>query len=448
MGRGSANLRGHEDRWLSVLNPVKSLGAWRVSGDRRAESHPSPDQITAPVPHVVGESWNFLTLTLGGLLSFLLMAVVATHAGETGFASAFTHGKQPQHFDLLPVLRERSWWLYSAWYYLQGLVVGPSPSHQLLINSGFLLVGALSMAKGAVLTGICMASGFRRLWSLLFGFMLGAAIAFPVAQDWGSPYIGTIPPNVFMSATQLLANTGAVLCVFGLTIWLKNPHRGTLWLASVTAMVSAVAKPALTPAFLAVLGLLAVYQVLTHRMRVRPAITDALIIGVIPAVTVVLGWLPNYYGQDAPFKTVWAPGATWAAFHKMSSSQFSPGFVSIGFDLLRSVAFPLAVVAALAIGRRLSKDTLRTLVPAWLIFLVATVIFALLGEATAKGKLFFAGNFMWGAVAASAALYVMSLIALRGVPLKITAVPLLVLLVQCFGTWLYFQHWLDTGTFL
>ena len=89
-----------------------------------------------------------------------------------------------------------------------------------------------------------------------------------------------------------------------------------------------------------------------------------------------------------------------------------------------------------------------TLAPAWLIMIVATIVFALLGEATAKGKLFFAGNFMWGAVAANAALYVMSLLALKGLPLKITALPIVVLVVQCIGTALYFQHWLDTGTFL
>ena len=430
-----------------MRNPVTLPRSWRGRAEGREE--PDADFQTAPItPYVVGQTWNFLTLTLGGLLSFLLMGVVAVHAGETGFASAFVHGKQPQHFELLPVLRERSWWLYSAWYYLQGLLVGPNPSRQLLLNSGFLLVGALAMAKGVVLTGITMASGFRRWWSLAFGFMLGTAIAFPVPQDWGSPYIGTIPPNVFMSATQLLANIGAVLCVFCLTIWLKNPNRQTLVLASVTAVVSAVAKPALTPAYLVVLALLLAYQVLAHRMRVVVAIRDAVIIGLIPAVTVVLGFLPNYAGQDAPFKTVWAPGATWAAFHEMSSSQASANFFSISFDLLRSLAFPLVVLAAVAIGRRWSKDRIMTLAPAWLIMIVATIVFSLLGEATAKGKLFFAGNFMWGAVAANAALFVMSLLALKGLPLKITALPIVVLVVQCIGTALYFQHWLHTGTFL
>lgn len=431
-----------------MRNPVKPHGFWRVFGERRVESHKSDYQITPSTPHVLGETWNFLTLTLGGLLSFLLMAMVVVHVGETGFASALLFRKQPQHFDLLPVLRERSWWLYSAWYYLQGLLVGPTPSRQLLINSGLLLIGALSMIKGVVLTGICMASGFSRLWSLVFGFLLGTAIAFPVAQDWGSPYIGTIPPNVFMSATQLLANTGAVLCVFCLTIWLKNPNRQILVLASVTAMVSAVAKPALTPAYLVVLALLVAYQILTHRMRVSAAIKDALIIGLVPALTVVLGFLPNYYGQDAPFKTVWAPGATWTTFNNMSSSHYPASDFAIGFDLLRSLTFPIAVVAAVAIGRRLSKEMIRTLFPAWLILIVATSVFVVLGEASAKGTLFFAGNFMWGAVAANAALYVMSLIALRGLPLRITAVPILVLFLQCVGTGLYFHQWIDTGSFL
>ena len=80
--------------------------------------------------------------------------------------------------------------------------------------------------------------------------------------------------------------------------------------------------------------------------------------------------------------------------------------------------------------------------------LIATLMFALLAEVSSSGDVVYAGNFAWGAMAATSGLYVVSAIAVQGIPWNIRWIPLGVLAVQAIAGLHYINVYIHTGSFL
>lgn len=380
-------------------------------------------------------------LVVAGLLSFFVFAPAPARA-----MSGAIQGEFRNHSLLLARLETEGTSPYSLWYVLQQAIVGGNRDEQVLLSAGWLLLGALAVVKGIVLSGVLFAHGASRIQALVVGFLLGTAVALPIPfldrfsrlEGGHANYLGTLPPNVFMSATQLIANTAAVAAIVTLTIWYQKPTNARWVVMVVMALIATLAKPGITPALMATIVLLAMLLIRAQREQWLPILVRAAIalfvIGV-PLLVAYLdfmsskGWL-GVHSEVRPFDT-------WTAF----TDQWFP-------DLIASWAFPLTVVAVLFAIRRSSPLGREWLLPAWLVTVIATLMFALLSEVKANGEVQYSGNFAWGAYAATSALYVVSAIALHGVPWKVRWVPYGVLAIQAIAGLHYINVYITTGRFI
>lgn len=381
-------------------------------------------------------------LLAAGLLSFIVFARVPVHALSPDFHSEFKH-----HSLLLRTLESRGTTPYSLWYVLQLALVGKNFRDELvLLNAGWLMLGALAAFKGIVLTGVLLATSASRLQSLIVGFLLGAAVAFPIPwlerhsrlSDGPINYLGTLPPNVFMSATQLVANTTAVVAVVTLTLWFQKPTTVRFASMAFTGLVATLAKPGIAPALVATVALLSVLSVRAQRLELRTAVAQFLTTGLLVGVPLLGAYLGFMSGTGLNgLHSVLRPFETWTEF----TDQWFP-------DLIASWAFPIVVIGALWVTRDQMLTRPGWLLPAWSVAAVSTLMFALLGEVNGVGKVVYAGNFAWGAIAATSGLYVVSAIAVRGVPWKIRWIPLTVLMVQAIAGLLYVNAYIGSGSFV
>jgi hypothetical protein len=380
-------------------------------------------------------------LIVAGLLSFIVFARVPVHALSPNFQGEFRN-----HSLLLKSLESSGATPYSLWYALQQALVGGSRDDVVLLNSGWLLLGALAAVKGIVLTGVLFRTSASRLQALVVGFLLGSAIAFPIpfldrhSRLTGGHvnYLGTLPPNVFMSATQLIANIGAVAAVVTLALWFQKPTSARFTSMVLAGLLATLAKPGIAPALLATVALLSVLSVRSHRQDVRTAVIRLVIAGVLIGLPLLIayrdfesgrGWL----GLHSEFR----PFDTWTAF----TNQWFP-------DLIASWAFPIAVIGVLLASRNATLTRREWLIPAWSVTAVATLMFALLAEVDSTGMVVYAGNFAWGAMAATSGLYVVSAIAVYDIPWKMRWIPFAVLAVQAVAGLHYINVYIDTGRFL
>lgn len=375
-----------------------------------------------------------------GLASFLVFARVPVHGLTPGFQGEFRN-----HSLLLSSLEADGSTPYSLWYALQEWLVGSNREELILLNAGWLLLGALAFVKGVVLTGMLRATAVPRGPALVLGFLLGCAVALPIPflerqsrlRDGPINYLGTLPPNVFMSATQLLANTAAVVGVVTLTLWFRRPT-GLRFAAMATGgLLAVLAKPGIAPALLAALTVLTVLTVRARRQGVRRAAVSLGAAGVVVGLPLLGAYRTFMTGRGRlGLHSELMPFETWTTF----TDQWFP-------DLVASWAFPLAVVVALLAGDRSSPQRWDWLVPAWLVAAVATAMFALLVEVNRDGEVIYAGNFAWGAMAATSGLYVVSVIALWPQPWRVRSIPLGILGIQAVAGLLYVAEYIDTGRF-
>jgi hypothetical protein len=381
-------------------------------------------------------------LIVAGMLSFIVFARVPVHALAPDFLSEFKN-----HATLLPTLESTGTTPYSLWYNLQQLLVGKNRDEVVLLNAGWLLLGALAVLKGVVLTGILFATSASRLQALILGFLLGTAVAFPIPflerhsrlTNRAVHYLGTLPPNVFMSSTQLIANTAAVAAIVTLALWYQRPTTARFISMVLTGLVATLAKPGIAPPLLATVAMLALLLVRFQRHDVRTAIWRLIVTGVllgIPLLVAYRGFLGggSYY---LDLHSELRPFVTWTAF----TSQWFP-------DLIASWAFPIVVIGVLLATRDATTTRWEWLLPAWSVTLIATLMFALLAEVSSSGDVVYAGNFAWGAMAATSGLYVVSTIAVQGIPWKIRWIPFGVLAVQAIAGLHYINVYIHTGSFL
>ena len=380
-------------------------------------------------------------LITAGLLSFIVFARVPVHALSPGFQGEFRN-----HSLLLKSLDSEGATPYSLWYNLQQALVGGNRDEVVLLNAGWLLLGALAVVKGIVLTGVLFATAASRLHAVVVGFLLGAAVAFPIPwlerrsrlREGTINYLGTLPPNVFMSATQLIANIAAVVAVVTLALWFKSPTGARFVAMAGTGLVATLAKPGIAPALLATVGLLSLLSVRARRQEIGAAGAGVLIVGLVIGLPLVGAYRGFMSGQGwLELHSELRPFDTWTAF----TSQWFP-------DLITSWAFPIAVVGVLWASRHATPARREWLIPAWSVAAVATLMFALLAEVNGEGEVVYAGNFAWGAMAATSGLYAVSAIAVHGIPWKIQWIPLAVLTVQAITGLHYINVYIDTGVFI
>ena len=381
-------------------------------------------------------------LAVAGLLSFIVFARVPVHALSPDFHSEFKH-----HALLLKTLESKGTPPYSLWYVIQRVLVGRNFRDELLLlNAAWLMLGALAFLKGIVLTGVLLATSASRLSALVVGFLLGTAVAFPMpwltresqVTDGPINYLGTLPPNVFMSATQLVANIAAVVAVVTLTLWFQKPTVVRFASMVLMALVATLAKPGIAPALIATVALLSVLLVRDRRVSLRTAVVQFAITSVLVGLPLLAAYKGFMAGTGLNgLHSVLMPFDVWTTF----TSQWFP-------DLIASWAFPIVVIGALWVARSDSVTRPVWLLPAWSVAVVATLMFALLGEVDGAGKVVYAGNFAWGAIAATSGLYAVSAIALRNVPWRVRWVPITVLVVQAVAGLVYINEYIKTGNFV
>jgi hypothetical protein len=380
-------------------------------------------------------------LVAAGLLSFVVFARVPVHALSPGFQGEFRN-----HSLLLTSLESDGSTPYSLWYVLQKVLVGHNREELVLLNAGWLMLGALAAVKGMVLTGVLLATSVSRVQALVLGFLLGCAVAFPIPwlerqsklRDGPVNYLGTLPPNVFMSATQLMANIAAVVAVVTLTLWFKQPTSFRFVTMVLCGVLATLAKPGIAPALLATVAVLSVLSVRCRRQERRTAAARLLIAGVLIGLPLLGAYSSFMTGRGRlGLHSELRPFDTWTTF----TDQWFP-------DLIASWAFPIVVIGSLWTSRNASPVRREWLLPAWSIAVVATLMFALLAEVNREGKVIYAGNFAWGAMAATSGLYVVSVIAVHGIPWRIRWIPLAVLTVQAITGLHYLNDYIDTGIFI
>jgi hypothetical protein len=363
------------------------------------------------------------SLLTAGVLHHLIFSWPASRAAD-GFESDLL-----THFTMLHTVLHDSPWAYSAFYYLLRAVTVGTSDPQLLIQAGFLVLGMIAVLKGVMTAGLLLNEGYRPVGAAAVATMLGTALALPLPVWMDHFYLGTFPPNTLGSATQPLANAMAILAAWGLCAWYERPDRRATLLLGLTGAASALAKPALTPAWLAVVGVLAI--VMWRRDRGGRRLLGVAAAMALPTATLGVGFLLTF-GDGA---------ARRVRFREWS--EFS---TSLPIDLLRSWAFPIAVIVALAVTRR-GSGAVRYLVPAWLMLLVGILQSQLLMDTDPSGVPIGYGDMNWGAVAATSGLYAVSAMALLRTSPRARLVPFGVLGVQTAAALVHLHHWVRTGSY-
>ena len=363
-----------------------------------------------------------LSLAAAGTLQHLIFSWPASRAGD-GFESDLL-----THFTMVHTVLHDSPWAYSAFYYLLRLVTVGTSEPQLLIQAGFLLLGLIAAVKGILTCAIMLNEGYRPAGAAAVATMLGTALALPV-PGMDHFYLGTFPPNTLGSATQPLANAMAILAAWGLCHWFERPDRQSALLLGLTGALSALAKPALTPAWIVAVAVLGAVQ--WWRSRDVRALARAAGALVVPVGTILIGFLVTF-GDGAQ--------------RKVRLREWSEVAGSLPVDLLRSWAFPIAVAAVLVATRR-GTGALRYLAPAWLMVLVGILQSQLLVDTDVRGVPIGFGDMNWGAVAATSGLYAVSAIALLRAAPKARVVPFAILAVQTLAALVHLHNWVQTGSY-
>lgn len=370
-------------------------------------------------------------------MGLLLFAWPASRAGD-GFESDFL-----THFTSLHQTLHGTWWSYTVLYYPLRLVTIGTSEPQLIIQAGFMLLGAIAAAKAMLTAALLQNEGYRPAGSAVTAVALGTVLALPLPFWTDTFYVGTIPPNSLGSATQPLANALAIPAIWALCAWFDQPDRRRLALVAGAGLLSALAKPALTPAWIVGTAALMAWMTWRGPLRARQAVASWIALAGLPIATLLIN-LQTSYGAGAQREVRLRP-----------LGELSP---TLPIDLLRSWAFPVAVATVLAVhtrrGRASAGDrsgstrwSLRTIAPAWLVLGAATVQSQMFWDTDRNGVPIGYGDMNWGAMAAASGLYAVSAMALLRVPPRMRAVPFAILAVQTLAALVHLHNWVQTGSY-
>ncbi len=279
----------------------------------------------------------------------------AAMAGVAGLVSLVASGRVfvavfdshttdlPLHLTLGPSTIESTGWAYTAFYHVQGWMISSASQEDRLVAAGLMILGAVAFVRGALLSGLLLIATGNRLVSLLVSGLLCLAISFPIPWLEVNDYLGTLPPNVWHTATQFVANSFAPVAVFALTLWWAQPGWRTARIAAVGGAVSALAKPALTPSWIAGAIVTAALIVTLKKHTLRSVVGQLAFLAVLPIASVVYQSVA-VFGEGAARHTAVGPFVQW---------QYLTGLIggddNIALSLTRSLAFPLAALLTLAV---------------------------------------------------------------------------------------------------
>lgn len=377
-------------------------------------------------------------LAVAGAVSLMVFAWPVSRSGD-GFESDVL-----THFLLLHQTLHGTWWSYTALYYPLRLVTVGTSEPQLIIQAGFMVLGAIAAAKGVLTAALLQSEGYRPAGGAATSVMLGTVLALPLPMWADHFYLGTFPPNSLGSATQPLANAMAIPAVWALCAWFDRPDRRRLLLVAGAGLLSALAKPALTPAWVAGTAVLLTWMAWRGSLRSRQAVGSWLVIATLPVATLLMN-LQTSYGGGAQREVRLRP-----------ISELSP---TLPVDLLRSWVFPIAVALALALEARRPalagparvggsvRWSLRTVGPAWLLLAVAWAQTQLFWDTDRNGVPIGYGDMNWGAMAAASGLYAVSAMALLCVSPRRRIVPFAILAVQTLAALVHLHNWVRTGSY-
>jgi hypothetical protein len=390
--------------------------------------------------------WHTCLLAVAGLCSFIIFAWPATRLYTPGFLSEID-----AHSQLLSKLDEYEVPPYSLWYLFQKLLVGSQLSESMLSASGLLLIGAVATLKGVILSGLLRSALFSPLWSLVGGILLGTAVALPMPflshvsplTGTHTEYLGTIPANTFMSATQLVANVAALPALYSLQQWSQRPSNKSFATALLMCCISMLAKPGIAPPlFVAICGCTIFHCWKSHLWHVRRQtllVFVSAVVLLLPSTVISCFYLNG--GGFRGIKAVFAPLVIWQAY--------SP---SVGLDCLRSFAFPLVVVVACVIQLRTfetsgrARHALVGLLPGFLAAFFSVFIYVLFAEQI-NGEYLYSGNFVWAAVSINAGWHLNCLIATKSLDPVYRIFPLVILCLEAIGGFSYLSHYVSSGSY-
>lgn len=391
---------------------------------------------------------NTLLLVAAGFCSFVIFAWPATLSHTPGFESEFL-----RHSQLLGKLDQQQLPPYSLWYLFQKLLIGSRLSTSTLSASGLLLIGAVATLKGVILTGLLRGAAFAPVSSLVGGILLGTAVALPlpfwmhISPLSGSEtaYLGTIPANTFMSATQLVANVGALPAFYGLQQWCQQPTKKSFVVALSLCFIGSLAKPGIAPVFLiAICGCIVLRCWKSQRWQPQQTWQSLIAAALLLSPTVIIS---HFYLSGAGWKgikAVFAPFVIWQAY--------SPNIL---VDLLRSFAFPIVVVVACVVQLRAesaasqrarTRSALVGLLPGILAASASVLVFICFAEQV-DGVFKYSGNFIWAAISVNAGWHLNCLIATKSLtpPLRLAALGVLGL--EAMGGFFYLSHYVSSGSY-
>lgn len=390
-------------------------------------------------------------ITAIAFYEFFLYAPLAAKASAQIVRSEFYN-----HSIMLPKLLNANKELYSTWYMLIGKIAKPNLNNEIvLLASGMLLIGILAAVKG-ISTYLIVRIRFKAINSFLATILLSTAVAFPpIFYERTSPiftwfketyepdltatlYLGTLPPNFFVSGTQLISNLFALIAFGYAFLYCRNNKNVTIFQSIALYCLfylCFLAKPFNIVFIFA--GFIPAYLYKTYRSAnySRKKTTLLLSIFCILPLANIYRIYGNWNSGDwMGIKFVAAPFATWSYF----SNQ-------IHLDLLSSIVFPLVVtLCVLTTGNR-GEKLIQLLV--WPSFIASLIIFTLFAESS-NGVLVHYGNFIWSAMSANAALYLTSFLAMKDLPKKLKIASLSVLFIQSiFGVYYLYQYNI-TGQFI
>jgi hypothetical protein len=315
-----------------------------------------------------------------------------------------------------------------------------------------LLLGGFALLKGVILTGLLRSSGFGIIKSLVGGILLGTAVALPLTFieryspviELKTQYLGTIPANTFMSATQLIANVGVLPAFYALQLWGIRKSQSNYLIMLLTCLVATVAKPGIAPALLVgIAGCIGMSWWSSRKITAKQLWQLLIAAGLLLTPSAVISHFYMSGNGWLSIEAVVAPLATWRAF----SSQ-------IPVDFVTSFAFPLTVLALLITTSKLNNDrkrlattSLSGLAPCLLTTLASLLLFICFAE-KANGHFLHSGNFIWAAISANAGLHLTCLIATRSLTRKNQAMATFILCLEAIGGINYITGYTHTASFL
>ena len=180
--------------------------------------------------------------------------------------------------------------------------------------------------------------GFRWPSALAVALLVGTASAFPWPRhDFNN---GTFPGTTFTSITQSLSTVAIALVAAALVVYLRRPNVGRAALLGAACLLLALCKPSWVPGLVVAIAIVTMWRAGRNGDLRQGASVAVLVIA--PALAVILASYNTTLGSGGVLggrDLIWEPFRNW--------NMWSP--TPLG-DLVRSLAFPLSALPALALA--------------------------------------------------------------------------------------------------